>query len=290
MCPPAEANCETTGTSQTPGSNSVNSTPTLRNGTNLGENLHGDWIVVSKSRREHKSRGKDAKLNGAEPTARKVGKSSILDKKSHDMKNKFASLGDHSGVDFGKIFKAGKIVSKYVGPSSSSDSGLHKIWTRKKRPRKEPNFFQPKIFNYDASKQVLAPGDNQCAPTDTGSADVDQPTKGGINMKKPTTRDAQLRDSLETSSGPIKNLPHNIQTTMDVVFVGPNRLRFVDEPKPPNPSIVISGEDSKQVDGNDPAQDDHGRPMLDSMDEVLIEDYEEGDQEMVADTFINQDD
>ncbi|KAJ1395718.1 DUF3298 domain-containing protein [Sesbania bispinosa] len=165
MCPPKDSNRETVAEPQAHSSEQVNPNPTLRVGTNLGENLHGDWIV-------------------------------------------------------------GK---------------------------------------------------------------VEKPTNGSINVEKPTNGDTQLQDRLEKRSGPIKSLPHNIQTSLDVVFVRPNRLRFVDEPKPPDLSITIVGADSAQVDGVGPAQDDHGSPMLDSMDEVLIEDCVEEDQEMVADTFANQD-
>ncbi|KAJ1385334.1 hypothetical protein SESBI_41756 [Sesbania bispinosa] len=89
-----------------------------------------------------------------------------------------------------------------------------------------------------------------------------------ISMQKPGED-----ESINAKNGPtqVKTLPGQIQTTMDVVYVGPNRLRFLDEPKPPDPTLKL---DSQEV------------GTTENMEEVQSEESGE-DQDMVANIYKN---
>ncbi|KAJ1398021.1 hypothetical protein SESBI_31359 [Sesbania bispinosa] len=61
-----------------------------------------------------------------------------------------------------------------------------------------------------------------------------------IKPKVGSTGPIIMKDNSFFGPQSIKSLSTSIFTTMDVEFVGPNRLRYVDEPKPPDP-IPLEG-------------------------------------------------
>ncbi|KAJ1410356.1 hypothetical protein SESBI_22093 [Sesbania bispinosa] len=228
---------------------------------NAKENLHGDWIAVSRLRKENKYRGKDLKTTNKEAEGGTSKKVAEKGKKSLESGNRYSSLFQKIENDAVPIFSAEK-----SSPNASIGSGSHKMLTRKKRPRKEPTLVQPKIFKDVNSKPISKPEMKATEPTETNTKTVVEPSVPSVEEDRTHI----------ASTGPdrIKSFPGQIQTSLDVVYIEPNKLRFVDEPKPPDPILQMA---SQAADSN---------LIIDSMDEVQFEDCGD-DQEMVADTYKN---
>ncbi|KAJ1387590.1 hypothetical protein SESBI_39859 [Sesbania bispinosa] len=173
----------------------VNPTPSQATDILAKEDLHGDWIMIIKKKKENKFRGKEVKFNGIE---------SIEGKANHGV----AGIKPH----------------------------------------------------YKPLMQVLAKGEIINA----------QPTKHVVPQKDAGKGTSEENLSTSTTQAQVKDFQGGILTLMEVEYVGPNRLRFVDEPKPPDP------EKDQLI-------------AIVSMEEGHINDCEE-DQEMVADTYANHKD
>ncbi|KAJ1385423.1 AcrB/AcrD/AcrF family protein [Sesbania bispinosa] len=109
-----------------------------------------------------------------------------------------------------------------------------KIWTRKKRQRKEPNFLEIKIVSDDMYEKILpkaALEHFKKGPSMPKESFV--PEDGGHNV----TRGGAVVDANKTiigESAQVKHLAHGMKTLLEVEVVSPNHLRFVDEPEPPD--------------------------------------------------------
>ncbi|KAJ1441913.1 putative 1-phosphatidylinositol 4,5-bisphosphate phosphodiesterase [Sesbania bispinosa] len=111
------------------------------------EDLYGDWITITKKKREHKLRGKKIKSNGPD---------SVGDRANHGAAVSKHQVSTLKTQDSGAAqpFSFGKQDQDSVGPISNGP-GPQKILTRNKRPHKEPVFVQPKIFGDEKYKPFL---------------------------------------------------------------------------------------------------------------------------------------
>ncbi|KAJ1381435.1 hypothetical protein SESBI_45150 [Sesbania bispinosa] len=185
------------------------------------EDLHGEWITINKIKKTVKNPVKggtniesDSDLNKGKVDSTKHAKNQGAEV------NRFSSLNVKSSAT---QVSAGPIEIN----TFSSLPLTQKIWTRRKRQRAEPTFIQPKIFSNDFYKPILdavnkAPVENNKVDKGRKESSSDQATTATSNS---SAHDNKV----------IRTLPGNIKTTLDVVMVSPNHLRFVDEPKPPDP-------------------------------------------------------
>ncbi|KAJ1405736.1 hypothetical protein SESBI_25649 [Sesbania bispinosa] len=183
--------------------------------------------MVTKNKREHKLRGKEIKSNGPDSVGDKANHGVEVSK--HQVSgNRFSSLKiQDSGNGAAQPFSFGKQDQDSVGPSSNG-SGPQKILTRNKRPRKEPVFVQPKIFGDEKYKPLLK-GMNQ------GSDPKAHQERRLATHKTIGSESPKELPSTSTTKAQVKDFQGGICTLMEVEYVGPNRLRFVDEPKAPDP-------------------------------------------------------
>ncbi|KAJ1401160.1 hypothetical protein SESBI_28996 [Sesbania bispinosa] len=204
------------------------------------ENLHGDWIVVSKFKREKKSKSKNNKVICAVSNSGKNGKATVLERKSNDSSNKFASLGTQSTHDQEPTFTASENLAYSARIKTTPSTGPPKAWMRKKRPRREPVFFHPNFFNQTTSKTNTVLGAPATALEVVGESNAEAGEGIGVNEVDNKGRIA-AHECLENRPEHVRLFPGNIKTHLNVTYVGSNRLRFVDEPKPPDPSLGVRG-------------------------------------------------
>ncbi|KAJ1412405.1 hypothetical protein SESBI_20526 [Sesbania bispinosa] len=183
--------------------------PSVVEGAISGEkNIHEDWLLVTKNKRANKSKTKSGGINEHEKDNKKV---------SHEIasRNKFDVL--HGIVETASNnTSATKEGESSKGFTFQSDGP--KLWTRKKRQRKEPTPVQPKVFSESYYKDIL---ERSRAPTYLRVASTP--------LEAPAPRDTGKGKSKEAA------LPHGIRTSMNVKVIAPNHLQFVDEPDPPDP-------------------------------------------------------
>ncbi|KAJ1404894.1 hypothetical protein SESBI_26296 [Sesbania bispinosa] len=178
-----------------------------------GKDLYGDWISVSKSRKNPKTRGTDSQPRGKE----------FVDKKGKLGKNKFALLISEDNQEPAKEFAITKAIEFAAGPSSIPKDVHKPFLARKKRPRKDTIIPLPKVKSDDFYKPIMAAA-NQAMHVDNHQLQANAKHNGTV---PPMTKFAHANES-------VKCLQSNIKTTMNVEFVEPNRLRFTDEPEPPD--------------------------------------------------------
>ncbi|KAJ1397798.1 hypothetical protein SESBI_31590 [Sesbania bispinosa] len=217
--------------------------PTIQKGEIVAEErLHGDWILVTKHKRDPTRKGKDHAINLRGPN---VGKDTVPgDQKIQgvDLENKYSNLTSQDGANEGVIFMAKAKESPQNTSPNPFLVGPSKVWSRKKRPHKEPVLIQPKIFTHDKAQPKVSSANN--------NVQIAKPINMGVGIQG--TGFIGATHQLVKQQHVTKLLPLNIKTTMDVEYVAPNRLRFIEEPKPPDPAacqgVLV-----------DPTQD--GRPM-----------------------------
>ncbi|KAJ1392255.1 hypothetical protein SESBI_35997 [Sesbania bispinosa] len=188
-------------------------------------NLHVDWIVVTKPKRDNKLKAKDAKLNGGENVTDKGNQASEQGKKVASISNKFSLLTSTLGADKGTNSPAAKHVAFQSGPSFVCSPGPKKILTRKKRPRKEPAPIQPKIFNFvavQAKENIVS-----IEPKLNTRTAVVQPTekhsREGVSSGPSFQQANGAQLSFSSSPTPFHTLPgdtgHNALESMDDTIV-----------------------------------------------------------------------
>ncbi|KAJ1415579.1 hypothetical protein SESBI_18010 [Sesbania bispinosa] len=226
--------------------------PTIHQGVIVADEiLHGDWISDTKHKRDPKREGKDQANNLC---GSNIGKEAVKgDQGSHpiDLENKFSKLTNQVSANDGVIFMAQSKEVRNDVSANSNAVGPSKVWSRKKRPRKELVFIQPKIFTYNKTQATVQGVGNE--------AQSSKPKNVGDGNKGPDSV-VLTPGSVKHHDG-IKNFPHNLKTTMDVEYLAPNRLRFIEEPKPPDPptcqgSMLESAHDGRPV-CSGAARDDH---------------------------------
>ncbi|KAJ1385775.1 hypothetical protein SESBI_41376 [Sesbania bispinosa] len=135
-----------------------------------------------------------------------------------------------------------------------------KIWTKKKRPRKELSMPPlPKIKNSEV-KPVDSLG--KCINSLEEKNEVQPPKQDGLNSLS----------KFSNSASPTNDNMHGIRTAMHVEVLAPNHLRLLDEPRPLDPILDV---------------DNHNGSMQDSGNETMQEsdsDQEEELQDMVEES------
>ncbi|KAJ1385694.1 Reverse transcriptase-like [Sesbania bispinosa] len=178
-----------------------------------------------------KLRGKGSVSNAKDAHVGKTLNANNEENKFNDQGNKFSLLSSQRGKGSNLVFNAASKISVQNVPSSSNISSPLKMLTRKKRPRKEPHIFQPKIVTHATLIAPSSQGEEPARPT---------PTSPSLNAKAKIDSSPSFGPSIAAGDKfQAKSLPSNIQTVMEVEYVGPNRLRFVDEPKPPDLNNLI---------------------------------------------------
>ncbi|KAJ1414636.1 hypothetical protein SESBI_18573, partial [Sesbania bispinosa] len=179
------------------------------------EDLHGDWISVSKPRRGKKSRDWESIIKGKEGISKKGNN-------DDGGKNRFAALQKAENKDKGVKVASGSYKVADQAPLFTSGQSQPKVWSRKKRQRQEPSFGPIKIFPDEKYKVFLE------ARNKDGNQ-REEPVRG-----KESAIEAKAQPSSSGAPTGVHHLEGNIRTTMDVEVIGPNRLRFIDEPEPPD--------------------------------------------------------
>ncbi|KAJ1423235.1 hypothetical protein SESBI_12435 [Sesbania bispinosa] len=184
------------------GSNHVTPTnPTEKEGEKSAkEDLFGDWLVVSKSRKPTKS---SSKIQGADKGINKeTTKEAIVQRN----RNRYVALYEKAPVSNGKqLFQEG---TKENQEDCKRDTP--KIWTKKKETKKGASV---------TSAPKGGPGCQLCE----GYGEIRRCLQAWRGAECPTIPLAHA---------------HGIKTTMHVEVISPNHLRFVDEPRPPDPNVV----------------------------------------------------
>ncbi|KAJ1421841.1 Origin recognition complex subunit 5 [Sesbania bispinosa] len=174
--------------------------PTIQKGETVAEErLHGEWISVTKYKRDPKRKGKDHAINVRGPN---VGKDTVP--------------GDQNGANDGVIFMA--------------------------KAKESP--------------QNMSPNPNLAGPNK-----IAKPINIGVGSQG--TKSTGAMHQLVKQQHVTKLLPHNIKTTMDVEYVAPNRMRFIEEPKPPDPAacqgvLVDSTQDGRPTSSGEALSDQMG--------------------------------
>ncbi|KAJ1390128.1 hypothetical protein SESBI_37744 [Sesbania bispinosa] len=194
---------------------------------NSGDNdLHGDWILNSKPRRQQKSRDLGHAINAKDAS----------DKKSNSgpkLANKFDSLKSNIVKDSAQTSHSKGPINLEKGPIFSASSTPPKILSRKKRPRKELVFGPIKIVQEEAYKPFMKAIGKYMERHVAFCADREE-ILGSEEETCADQNDVVVVLLAKSTSNCVKKLPGGIKTVMDVEAVGPNRLRFLDEPKPPD--------------------------------------------------------
>lgn len=135
----------------------------------------------------------------------------------------------------------------HVGQGSTS----HKLKTRRKRVRSEPAHIDKTIFTKDGPRLLSSLAQNQ----EKGKESSSKAQTHGKEVVQPVNQDRRLQSaeninppmSKNTRAAPVSTktkdndvgvvTSHGISTAMPVQIIGPNRLRFVEDPKPPDPTM-----------------------------------------------------
>ncbi|KAJ1419066.1 hypothetical protein SESBI_15331 [Sesbania bispinosa] len=225
---------------------------------NSRENLHGDWLLVSRNKRPPKSKAKTVGANdGKELNSRK-------DNSKISVKNNFEVL--HATC------KGASTLSNHANQKDTVKGIIFnvdasKIWTRKKRQRKEPTLVMPKFFLVSNSKPI-----------------VDQTLSVPAPCQLPSS---SAIDAASLTLHGHKHVDHGIQSAMNIEIVGPNHVRFLDDPEPPDldPVHTSTGDNEEDAEDNsnggdkasmdeDSSSDDEASSSEDEVVETQDEGYE----------------
>ncbi|KAJ1431881.1 putative structural maintenance of chromosomes protein 6-like [Sesbania bispinosa] len=231
------------------GNDQVNHNPNHAPDFAAQEDLYGDWITVTKKKKEHKSRGKDIKSNGTISVEDKTNQG-IAVVKPHVSGNKFSTLINSQCSDTIQIFSSEK---HDPGSSGHIASGEDK---------------------YKPFMKAAGLGEESKAQKETQLV-IPKATANELIKNVPSSSKTQAH---------VKELQGGIRILMEVEYVGPNQLRFVDNPEPPDPTCDEPNRKMDDTGSQGSGQPTMGRSSTINMEEGHSEDSEE-DQEMVADSY-----
>ncbi|KAJ1402391.1 hypothetical protein SESBI_28083 [Sesbania bispinosa] len=221
-------------------------------GNHVKTNLHGDWLLVTRNRKQPKLKEKIQKQK------------TVSGKPELAKSNRFESFKKDSGATE-KVDKDKGEAVVFVGNQSESNGPIGpKVWTKKKRQRKEPSISPIKIVTGETYDKIFSklniprPPQGQVEPIN--SATIKEPGAAVSNLQNES----------------ITILPNGFRTMMNVELVSNNCLRFVDEPKP-----------SDMTTAQGKPLDDTSLSQLSStnMDAMGAANSNGGDYEMVMDTY-----
>ncbi|KAJ1427544.1 hypothetical protein SESBI_09584 [Sesbania bispinosa] len=216
-------------------SGTANPTPPAGTKNHADLDLHGDWMVVNRGKKSQKSRDK------AWSKAKKEQGADKGQPDNHES-NKFEVLNSGGEVEVGNVASSTQLEKEEVVASGPS-----KIWTRKKRHRTEPKLVHPVVRSDEGFRPFL-----------------DSFAKSLYQKISPT---AQQSPSFWLP----KPLPFGFRTTMPVEVVSHNRLRLVDEDKPPDPSHDGAPLNPNCEDGVMHVENDSGSDMEDVVAETPLD-------------------
>ncbi|KAJ1383082.1 Ribonuclease H domain [Sesbania bispinosa] len=189
------------------------------------DDLHGDWIAVTKQRRQQKSRDMGHAVNARDTTVRKGNSGPKL-------ANKFDILKSNNVTYLARGSRSNGPPNSEKGPIFSATKIPPKTLSRKKRPRKEPVFGPIKIVQEESYKPFLDALAKHKQRQDSMCSDQEEEMRNTDDARDRRDKGADLVKKSTLSS--VGTLLGGVKTTMNVEVVGSNRLRFIDEPKPPN--------------------------------------------------------
>ncbi|XP_020208121.1 uncharacterized protein LOC109793062 [Cajanus cajan] len=175
-----------------------------------GIQLHGDWLMVSRNKRGAKSK---ENLMGGNKLQQQQGRK---ENKLIASKNKYDVL---NGIMGEKSIESNHEQSIVGEPDFVFNADTAKVWTRKKRQRKDRLSPLPKN-NFDSNIQIVVDR------VESNYVSHKPPLESGDHMPMPKGND--------TNVPIVKSHDHGIFTTMNIEVAGPNHFRFVDEPDPPD--------------------------------------------------------
>ncbi|KAJ1409533.1 hypothetical protein SESBI_22588 [Sesbania bispinosa] len=196
----------------------------IRGEKSVDKDTHGDWLLVSRNK----------KLSKSKAPAPDTDEGNLKDSKRTPAKD-------------GPTVNNNKETISFAAKNNVSDGPT--LLIRKKRQRKEPTFVPIKVFT-DADYQKKGP--KSVAPTPNKEAHSAHNT-----TQEPLVKlDAEdIRDIIalkQPNNGPkdVKHFSNGLKTTMHVEMIAPNHLRFVDEPKAPDPNAIIEDPPSSDCNSN----------------------------------------
>lgn len=181
------------------------------------KDLHGEWLSAKNGRKNLKSH---QQVNGGIKRDRGDRDSS----KKNLENNRFKVLSN-----VGPSKDMGNIPNSFDPSVEARETP--KVWKKNKRPRNDGKK-GPETRGQGKSK-LQGPNENMAKP--------EQGPKGKGVMEETCAKwDVSMHARGSSSKGPEHKIDKGfgIKTTMDVEVVGLNRLRFVDNPKPPDPRVL----------------------------------------------------
>lgn len=223
--------------------------PSIDDEDSIPKDQYGDWLVVNKGKRHQKLRDRI-------PNDRRGNNSSGNEGKNLNfVGNKFNALGTQDI----SAHEIGYSKENTVGPSNTGkEPRAAKNWTRKKGSRREPVHMDKVIITKDGP-QLLS----TMPPPQRMDQRSQQPVIGNPNGNNASAG----RIENVATEGPTAEVTHahGISTTMPVQILAPNRLRFVDPPKPPDPKDNDVGD--MDMESEDPHQENDD---IKSEEEVIM--------------------